>query len=346
MIASRRDFGVSAEAFPLGAVALLPGPFRDDASRAHARLLRLDPDRLLHTFRRNAGLPSEVVPCGGWEAPSSELRGHSTGHVLSALAQAHATSGDRAFSVRAEYFVEQLALCQDRARTAGYSTGYLSAFPEGFLGRVEACQPVLAPYATLHKIMAGLLDVHVHVGSRQALTVLSRMAAWAGWRLGRLSPRQRQDVLATESGGMNEVLANLYQLTGDPAHLLTARHFDHAEVFDRLAKPPAGDRCTKELGGDAGDHHAKVLGAIRAYHATGTARYRDIAMTFWDLAAARTCRGWCDADGVLELARQLFRTDPGRTRYFDHAAKVLHDLPPVVPNPDDFTCCHGSGLEV
>lgn len=328
--AARRDHGVSADAFPLGAVTLLPGPFQDITSRTHARLRSLDPDRLLHTFRRNAGLPSEVVPCGGWEAPAAQVRGHTTGHVLTALAQAFATTGDPAFSVRAHYLVEQLALCQDRARIAGFSTGYLAAFPEGFIGRLEAREPVRAPYRTLHRIMAGLLDVHLLAGDPRALTVLTRMAAWLGWRIGRLSHAHRQDVLAVESGGMNEVLANLYQVTGDPAHLTTARYFDHA-------------------GHDAGV--AWALGAIRAHHATGEARYRDIAVTLWEIAVKSPdehCR--CGTGDLLKLTRQLFRTDPGQARYFDAYEQALyHRLFDGVPDHStdysDFTCCVGGGLE-
>ncbi|MET8764068.1 beta-L-arabinofuranosidase domain-containing protein [Lentzea sp. NPDC004782] len=316
--AARADFGVSAEPFPLGAVMLLPGPLRDNASRVHARLRLLDPDRLLHTFRRNVGLPSGVVPCGGSEAPASHLRGQSAGHVLSALAQAFATTGDRMFSVRANYLVEQLALCQDRARIAGYSTGYLSAFPEGFLGAAEARQPVRAPYHTLHRIMAGLLDVHRLLGNAQALTVATRMAAWAAWRIGRLPAALRREVLATEPGGMHEVLANLYQLTGDPAHLITARYFEVEHVSSFTA-----------------------LGAIRAYHATGTARYRDAALDFW--RTAQHSDHLCETYNVLRLARELFRADPGQARYFDHYEKALHLL--AVQDTDDFTCCHGTGLE-
>lgn len=354
---ARQDFGVSAEAFPPCAVTLLPGPLLDKTSRSHSYLRFLDPDRLLHTLRRNVGLPSGVVPCGGWEKPDSELRGHLTGRLLSALAHAYASTGDRAFSVRADYLVQQLALCQDRARIAGFSTGYLSAFPEGFIGRVEARQPVRAPYDTLHRIMAGLLDTHLLVGNRQALHVLTRMASWVGWRAGRLTEAHRQDVLATGFGGMNEVLANLYQVTGDPAHLAAARFFDHAEVFDALA-----------LGADAaaGRHanSAKVLGAIRAHHATGTARYRDIAVNFWEAVSAHTaaigselpgraceCR---DLHHMLELTRQLFRTDP-QARYFDYYEKALGLLGALDPDPRrsggirdgyDFTCCHGTGMEI
>src|SRR3954471_12590555 len=114
---ARQDVGVSADPFPLGAVSLAAGPFQSNTARTHAYLKFLDPDRLLHTFRRNVGLSSSAVPCGGWESPTTELRGHSTGHVLSALAQAYASTGDTAFSTKANYLVTQLALCQDRAQT-------------------------------------------------------------------------------------------------------------------------------------------------------------------------------------------------------------------------------------
>src|SRR4029450_11108490 len=129
LASARPDSGVSAELFPLGSVSLLPGPFRDNTLRTHAYLKFLDPERLLHTFRLNVGLDSTAVPCGGWESPATELRGHSTGHVLTALAQAYASTGDTAFRTKGDHLVAQLAICQDRAQTAGYNPGYLSAFP-------------------------------------------------------------------------------------------------------------------------------------------------------------------------------------------------------------------------
>ncbi|WNV86292.1 beta-L-arabinofuranosidase domain-containing protein [Umezawaea sp. Da 62-37] len=344
--ATRADAGVSAEAFPLGAVALLAGPFQANTARTHAYLKFLDADRLLRTFRLNVGLSSSAVPCGGWESPTTELRGHSTGHVLTALAQAYASTGDTAFSAKADYLVAQLATCQDRAQTAGYTAGYLSAFPESFIARVEAREAVWAPYYTLHKIMAGLLDAHLLAGSAQALTVLTRMAAWARTRNSALTHAQRQAMLKTEFGGMNEVLANLYQVTGDPAHLTTAQYFDHAEVFDPLA---AG---TDALNGyHANTQIPKAIGAIREYHATGTTRYRDIASNFWTIVTGRhsyaiggnsngeyfkapgriaaelsdsTCE-CCNTYNMLKLTRQLFRADPSRADYFDFHERALYN---------------------
>jgi hypothetical protein len=82
---------------PLSAVRLLDGPFLDNMRRTCAYLRFVGIDRLLHTFRRNVGLPSSAEPCGGWEAPDVQLRGHTTGHLLSALAQAHAGTGTRSW---------------------------------------------------------------------------------------------------------------------------------------------------------------------------------------------------------------------------------------------------------
>ena len=134
--AARPDTGVSAYAFPLTAVRLLTSPFTANAGRTQSYLLFLDIDRLLHTFRLNVGLASTATACGGWESPTTELRGHSTGH-LSALAQAYASTGNTAFKTKGDQLVTVLAQCQARAATAGYNTGYLSAFPESFIDRVE-----------------------------------------------------------------------------------------------------------------------------------------------------------------------------------------------------------------
>src|SRR5262249_17388209 len=83
-----------AEPFPLTAVRLLDGPFKHAMELDRRYLRSLDPDRLLHNFRVNAGLPSSAQPLGGWEAPDCELRGHFVGHYLSACAEMVASTGD------------------------------------------------------------------------------------------------------------------------------------------------------------------------------------------------------------------------------------------------------------
>ncbi|MBB2947614.1 hypothetical protein FB565_007385 [Actinoplanes lutulentus] len=382
---ARPDNGVSLYAFPLTAVRLGAGPFADNAGRTHAYLRFLDADRLLHMFRVTAGLPSSATPCGGWESPSTELRGHSMGHVLTGLAQAYAGTGEAVFKTKGDYLVAQLALCQR-------ANGYLSAYPESFIDRVETGQSVWAPYYTLHKIVAGLLDWHVLTGSAQALTVLTRKAEWVRARNSVLTYAQRQQMLRVEFGGMGEALFNLYQLSAFPAHLTTAQYFDHAQVLDPLA---AGVDAL--AGFHANTQIPKALAAIRGFHATGTLKYRDIAVNFWNFVVRQhsyaiggnsngeyfqapnriaselsdtTCE-CCNSYNMLKLTRQLAFTDSARAaELMDFYEKALYNHLLGAQNPssanghhcyyvplraggiktysndyDNFTCCHGTGME-
>ena len=143
--------------FALTAVRLEDGPFRD-AHRANAAYLkRLDPERLLHTFRINAGIPSHAEPLGGWEAPAGELRGHFMGHYLSACALGYASAGDGELKRRGDLLVAALAECQARLNQGGY----LSAYPVSFYDRLQKGDTyVWAPFYTMHKMLAGLYDMH------------------------------------------------------------------------------------------------------------------------------------------------------------------------------------------
>ncbi|MFK4688154.1 glycoside hydrolase family 127 protein [Streptomyces pristinaespiralis] len=325
--------------FLLTEVRLLKSPFLANMRRTCAYLLFVDPERLLHTFRRNVGLPSGAEPCGGWEAPDVLLRGHSTGHLLSALAQAHANTGDDAYAEKARHLVAALAECQARSPAAGYRPGYLSAFPETVFDQLEAGGKPWAPYYTLHKIMAGLLDQYRLSGNEQAMTVLTAMADWVDSRTAPLAHDRMQSLLRVEFGGMNEVLTNLYLETGDPARLRTARRFDHEELYGPLA---AG---RDELAGrHANTEIPKVVGAVSSYEATGEKRYLDIATHFWQTVVRHhsyaiggnsnqeffgppgeivsrlsedTCEN-CNSYNMLKLGRQLFLHDPSTAAYMDH----------------------------
>jgi DUF1680 family protein len=270
---------LAARPFPLTDVRLREGPFLQAMKRDQAYLLELDIDRLLHTYRLNAGLPSTAKPLGGWEAPDVELRGHTLGHFLSANALMYAATGDALFKTRAEQVVTEVAAIQ-QALGKRFNPGYLSAFPESFIDRVEKRERVWAPYYTLHKTMAGLLDVHQLCGNAQALDVLVRMTDWVKLRMDRLTEAQQQAMLETEFGGMNEVLANLYAVTGHAEHLRLARLFDHRAVFDPLAR---GEDALDRL--HANTQIPKAIGAAREYELTGETRYRDIASFFWERVA-------------------------------------------------------------
>jgi uncharacterized protein len=322
---------LKAKPFPLQDVRLLDGPFRAAMLRDQQYLLDLDPDRLLHNFRVNVGLPSSARPLGGWEAPNVELRGHSVGHYLSALALMYASTGDARFKARGDLMVAELAKVQQAAPSKGFHDGYLSAFPEELIDRVDARKRVWAPYYTLHKIMAGLLDMYQLAGNRQALDVLVKQAAWVTFRMGRLAPEQQQAMLMTEHGGMVEVLANLYAVTGNPDHFRTARAFDHEFILAPLAK-----REDRLDGLHANTQIPKIIGAAREYELTGDPRYRDIARFFWErVALARSYANGghsddeaffpvdtfsehlgasssetCNTYNMLKLTRHLFTWEP------------------------------------
>ena len=320
--------------FDLKDVRLLDGPFRDAMQRDEKYLLSLEPDRFLHTFRVTAGLPSTAKPYGGWEAPDVELRGHSLGHYLSALSLMYSSTGNDAFKSRAEAIVGELHKVQDAMPSRGFHAGYLSAFPEEFFDRVDSAKRVWAPYYTIHKIMAGLLDVYVHCGTHEALDVVTKMADWVKFRVDRLSEEQQQKALGNEFGGMSEVLENIYAVTGDRKYLATAGRFYHKAILDSLA---AGIDPLDGL--HANTQFPKIIGAAREYELTGDKRFADIAEFFWDrvalhrsyviggnsddeaffpvkefskhLGAAST--ETCNMYNMLKLTRHLFEWNPSAT---------------------------------
>src|SRR5215813_9451626 len=156
---------LKVHAFPLEEVRVLDGPFKHAMELDEAYLLALDVDRLLHNFRVNAGLPSTAPPLGGWEEPKCELRGHFVGHYLSACALMYASTGDRRFKDKGDAVVAGLAECQAKLG---------SAYPESFIDRVEKQNRVWAPYYTLHKILAGLLDMYESCDNQQALDMAKK----------------------------------------------------------------------------------------------------------------------------------------------------------------------------
>ncbi len=338
----------AAEPFPLAQVRLLEGPFQEAQERDRNYLLLLDADRLLHNFRLNAGLPSTAEPLGGWEAPKCELHGHFAGHYLSACAQMYASTGDARLKAKADYLVAEFAKCQAALPATKFNPGYLSAFPESFFDRVDKCERVWAPYYTLHKIMAGLLDAHQLCGNAQALDVLNKMAAWLQFRLGRLSHEQQQKALNCEHGGMNEVLANLYAITGNPEHLKLARAFNHETIFAPLA------RGEDQLNGKhANTQVPKIIGAAREFELTGEPAFGAVASNFWKFVALDRsyCLGGhsdsehffpltefakhltpvtaetCNTYNMLKLTAHLFAWQPAaRTMDFYERALLNHIL--------------------
>jgi uncharacterized protein len=259
--------------FAAGRVQLLDGPFKDAQTWNTAFMKRQSPDRLLHVFRVNAGIPSSAKPLGGWEKPDSEIRGHFVGHYLSACALLYASTGDAEIKQRADHVVSVLAKCQKKLNFGGY----LSAFPLEFFDRLDARKNVWVPFYTYHKIMAGLLDMYTLAGNAQALNIVAGMAAWTDkWTAAR-TPEHMQDILTTEYGGMNEVLYDLAAVTGDARWLKVGDRFNKAVFFDPLA---ARHDALKGL--HMNTHVPQVIGAARRFELSGDHRYGEIARFFWD----------------------------------------------------------------
>ncbi|WP_212823805.1 beta-L-arabinofuranosidase domain-containing protein [Catellatospora sp. TT07R-123] len=344
---ARADLGVSAYPFDLGQVRLTSSRWLDNQNRTLAYLRFVDVDRLLYVLRANHRLSTNgAAATGGWEAPTFPFRSHSQGHFLTAWAQAWAVLGDTTCRDKATQMVAAMAACQANNSAAGFSAGYLAGFPESDFTALEnrTLSNGNVPYYAVHKTLAGLLDVWRLIGSTQARDVLLALAGWVDTRTARLTSTQMQAQLGTEFGGMNAVLTDLYQQTGDSRWLTAAQRFDHAAVFNPLAAN------SDQLNGlHANTQVPKWIGAAREYKATGTTRYRDIAVNAWNITvnahtyviggnsqaehfrAPNAIAGYlnsdaceaCNSYNMLKLTRELWLLNPDQAAYFDFYERAL-----------------------
>ncbi len=244
-------------------------------------LKSLDPDRLLHNFRVNAGLPSDAEPLDGWEAPYIGLRGHFVGHYLSASSMIVEKYNDEQLGESINYLINQLFLCQNEL-----GNGYLSAFPEKEFETLEKhFGGVWAPYYTFHKIMQGLLDVYIRLDNEKAYLMLLDMADYVAMRMENLSEDTIEKMLytahanpANESGAMNEILYKIYRISGDQRHLKLAQLFDRSWFFNPLQE-------NKDIlsGLHSNTHIALVNGFAERYRITGERRYYEAVSNFWKM---------------------------------------------------------------
>lgn len=266
--------GEACRPFAPGEVRLLPSRFHDNFERDSAWMMSIPVKSLLHSFRNTAGVFSgleggydAVGKLGGWESLDCDLRGHITGHIMSALAVLYAQTGSSAVKAKADSIVSGL----DEVQRA-YGTGYLSAFGQGLVDRNIQGKSVWAPWYTLHKILQGLIDQYTLCHNDTALAVARRMGEWAYGKTHALGDDIRRRMLRNEFGGFNDTMYQLYQLTGDGRFLETARFFYHNEKIDPL----------KAGNADLGTNHAntfipKLLGECRNYDLTGNLESRRAA---------------------------------------------------------------------
>ncbi|KAF9599209.1 hypothetical protein IFM89_036254 [Coptis chinensis] len=240
-------------------------------------LLLLDVDSLVWSFRKNARLETLGQPYGGWESPAGELRGHFVGHYLSATALMWASTHNGTLQAKMNALISALDECQQYI-----GSGYLSAFPSELFDRFEAIQPVWAPYYTIHKIMAGLVDQYLFAGNSQALKMVVWMADYFGKRvqnvISKYSIEQHWKSINEETGGMNDVLYRLYSITGDHKHLVLAHLFDKPCFLGMLAV-----QADSLSGFHANAHIPIVIGSQMRYEVTGDPLYKAIGTYFMDV---------------------------------------------------------------
>ena len=295
----RRELQPKVRPFPLKEVTLGPGPLQEARDWNRGYMMRLGNDRLLHNFYVTAGLPSTAVPLGGWEAPTAELRGHFVGHYLSACALLYAATGDTGVKAKADGLVAGIAECQAKLNDGGY----VSAFPAELFVRLDKREKVWAPFYTLHKIMAGLLDMNTLAGNQQAMDVLLKLAAWVDAWTADKPEEHMQDILKTEYGGMSEVLYNLAAVTADDRWARTGDRFVKKVFFTPLAM-----RRDELKGLHANTHMPQVLGAARRYELSSDYRFGDVSAFFFEtIAEGRTYAtgGSANTEGWLVQANHL-----------------------------------------
>lgn len=344
-------------------VRLLPGsPFfeRQELQRK-LYLASLDPDKLLFEYRKLAKLPQPAGVTAGYQGwDTGFLRGHMAGHYLSATSRMAAASGDTSYRKRVDSMVAELAKCQAALK----QDGYLAAFPatafDHLEGKPEDAAGVVVPYYTVHKILAGLLDAHRYTQNRQALEVAVRMADYFKMRLATLTPEQREKIFRTDSsrnpqnefGAMGDALAQLAEVTGNRAHLETARLFNRPWFVDPLAH--GEDRLD---GLHANTHIAHALGIARCANQTNDAKLAAASANFWNLVAnqhsfvigGNSFKEWfgkagveagpsidagkslpattaetCNSHNMLKLTALLFAREP-RPEYGDFFERTLYN---------------------
>ncbi|MDR2913828.1 MAG: glycoside hydrolase family 127 protein [Tannerella sp.] len=273
---------VRVYAFDMKDVRLLESPFRENMERESKWILSLDVDRLLHSFRTSAGVYagleggySSVKKLGGWESLDCELRGHTTGHIMSGLAYLYASTGDEVYKLKSDSLIGGLTEVQNTLLENGQK-GYLSAYPENLINRNIAGQRVWAPWYTLHKIYSGLIDQYLYCNNKQALEIVTKTAEWAYGKLSPLTEEQRRLMIRNEFGGVNESFYNLYSITGNPNHKKLAEFFYHNAVIDPLA-----EREDSLYFKHANTFIPKVIGEARNYELHASERSKDIAEFFW-----------------------------------------------------------------
>lgn len=334
--------------FPLGQVELLDGPFKRACDLNVSVLLQYDVDRLLAPFLKQAGLPPKAESFENW----IDLDGHVGGHYLSALAIHYASTGNAECKRRMDYMLSELKRCQDKN-----GDGYVGGVPgseklwsEIRKGNVDIVWKYWVPWYNMHKTYAGLRDAWSYGGSEEAKNMFLKLCDWGIGVISSLSDAQMEQMLGNEFGGMDEVYADAYQMTGDLKYLDTAKRFSHHWLLDSMVKKV--DNLDNK---HANTQVPKVVGyqriaenSLAAGRDADAALYDEAADFFWHtvtgnrtlafggnsrrehFAPADDCKSYvddregpesCNTNNMLKLTEGLFRmhTDASYADFYERA---------------------------
>ena len=352
----RHNIRMALEPFQLNQIRLLPSPFKHAQTLDAEWLLSLEPDRLLHRFHKNAGLPPKADNYGGWETERGGGRG--LGHYMSACAMMWASTGEQKFKERTDYVIDELKRCQDVK-----GTGYIGSVEDSIwmqVGEGEIYSTgfdlngAIVPWFILHKLFAGLYDVHVYTGNEKAKSVLIHLSDWAYNQFKGLDDEQWQKILACEHGGMLEVLVNVYSITGDMKYLEMSHWFDHQQFLSPLSR-----QIDSLAGLHANTQIPKVVGVERRHLLTNNEKDKIISHFFWETVIENHtyCIGGngdgehfgpkgilssrlsdrtaetCNTYNMLKLTKMLL-LETGDAKYSDYYEKALYNHILASQNPE------------
>lgn len=338
------------QALNVSEVRLTQGLFKEREVVNRNYLLELNNNALLQNFYLEAGIelpglqqipdPDATYVHWGWEAPSCQLRGHFLGHWMSAAAHLAATNKDRELEAKLYTIIDELKRCQKEN-----GGKWIGSIPEKYFRRLETGDYIWSPQYTLHKTLMGLLDAYEWTGYETALELLDNASEWYVDWVSRLESTPKI-VVKGEAGGMLEIWARLYGLTGKEKYLKLAEAYSIYNDYDLLAK--GEDALT--------DNHANASipeahGAARMYEVTGDEKWLKITLEFWKQAIVdreayatggqnagefwipphhfyeaisdRT-QEFCTMYNMVRLAEYLYRFT-GERQYSDYIEKTLYN---------------------
>ena len=268
--------------FPLGDITLLDGPLKHARDLNVQVLLKYDCDRMLAPYRKEAGLQPRKPSYPNWDG----LDGHVGGHYLSALA-INAATGNEECRKRMEYMISELQLVLDanNQRPEAWCHNYIggvpnsakmwTAFSKGDFGPYFG---TWAPFYNIHKMYAGLRDAWLYCGNEQAKNLFLKFCDWAVDITRDLNDGQMEKMLGNEHGGMNEVLADAYAITGEQKYLNCARRFSHKLL---LVPMEEGKDCLDNM--HANTQIPKVIGYQRIAELAHDVQYHNASEYFWEI---------------------------------------------------------------